>query len=76
MLTYHALAASVKADQAIAVATQNGTVKTVEGEAISLSIDGGKLTLNGSSTVTTADVLATNGVIHVIDTVIVPPSLG
>jgi uncharacterized surface protein with fasciclin (FAS1) repeats len=35
----------------------------------------GKLTLNGSATVVTADILATNGVIHVIDTVIVPPSL-
>jgi transforming growth factor-beta-induced protein len=76
VLTYHALAASVKADQAIAVAKQNGSVKTVEGEEIKLSIVGGKLTLNGTSTVTAADVLATNGVIHVIDTVLVPPSLG
>ena len=75
VLTYHAVAASVKADQAIAVAKQNGSVKTVEGEEIKLSIVGGKLTLNGTSTVTAADVLATNGVIHVIDTVLVPPSL-
>ena len=41
----------------------------------SLSLKDGKLTLNGSATVVTADILATNGVIHVIDTVIVPPSL-
>ena len=46
-----------------------------QGEPISLSIKDGKLTLNGSSTVVAADILATNGVIHVIDTVIVPPSL-
>ena len=51
------------------------TVKALEGEQISLSLKDGKLTLNGSATVITANILATNGVIHVIDTVIVPPSL-
>jgi hypothetical protein len=59
----------------LAVAQQNGTVKPLEGEQISLALKDGKLTLNGSATVVTADILATNGVIHVIDTVIVPPSL-
>jgi uncharacterized surface protein with fasciclin (FAS1) repeats len=76
VLTYHAVAGSVQSAQAITVAQQNGSVNSVEGEPISLSIVGGKLTLNGSATVIAADVLATNGVIHVIDTVIVPPSLG
>jgi len=75
VLTYHVVAGSIKSGQAIAVAKQNGTVNALEGEAISLSIKDGKLTLNGISTVVTPDVLATNGVIHVIDTVIVPPSL-
>jgi transforming growth factor-beta-induced protein len=75
VLTYHVVAGAIKSDQAIAVAKQNGSVNALQGEPISLSIKDGKLTLNGSSTVVTADVLATNGVIHVIDTVIVPPSL-
>ena len=75
VLTYHVVAGDIKSAQAISVAQQNGTVKPLEGEQISLSLKDGKLTLNGSATVVTADILATNGVIHVIDTVIVPPSL-
>ena len=75
VLTYHVVAGNIKSAQAIAVAQQNGTVKALEGEPISLSLKDGKLTLNGSATVISADILATNGVIHVIDTVIVPPSL-
>ena len=75
VLTYHVVAGAIESDQAIAVAQQNGQVNALEGEPISLSIKDGKLTLNGSTSVVTADILATNGVIHVIDTVIVPPSL-
>ena len=75
VLTYHVVAGDIKSAQAVAVAQQNGTVKALEGEQISLSLKDGKLTLNGSATVITANILATNGVIHVIDTVIVPPSL-
>jgi uncharacterized surface protein with fasciclin (FAS1) repeats len=76
VLTYHALAGAVQSAQAISVAQQNGSVTSVEGEPIALSIVDGKLILNGSSTVIATDILGTNGVIHVIDTVIVPPSLG
>jgi transforming growth factor-beta-induced protein len=75
VLTYHVVAGDIKSAQAIAVAQKNGSVKPLEGEPISLSLEDGKLTLNGSATVVAADVRATNGVIHVIDTVIVPPSL-
>ena len=75
VLTYHVVAGDINSAQAISVAQQNGTVKPLEGEQISLALKDGKLTLNGSATVVTADILATNGVIHVIDTVIVPPSL-
>lgn len=75
VLTYHVVAGDVRSASAIAVARQNGTVKALAGESISLSLKDGKLILNSSSTVVTADVLGTNGVIHAIDTVIVPPSL-
>jgi transforming growth factor-beta-induced protein len=52
----------------------NGEVTTVGGEEITVAVSGG-VTLNGSASVTTADVRATNGVVHVIDEVLVPPSM-
>ena len=76
VLSYHAVAGqAIRAAQALTVAQAGGTVSTVAGEPIRLSVVGGKLTLNGSSTVIVPDVLATNGVIHAIDTVLVPPSV-
>jgi len=75
VLTYHAVAGAIKSTDAVSVAQQGGSVTSLEGEPIALSLAGGKLTLDGSSTVVTADILATNGVIHVIDTVLVPTSL-
>jgi len=75
VLTYHVLAKNVPSTAAISAAMKNASVKTVQGERIKLSIRAGKLTLNGTSKVIVADVKATNGVIHAIDTVIVPPSL-
>lgn len=75
VLTYHVLARNVPSTVAVAAAKKNGSVKTVQREPIDLSIQAGKLTLNGTSKVIVADVKASNGVIHAIDTVIVPPSL-
>jgi uncharacterized surface protein with fasciclin (FAS1) repeats len=76
VLTYHVLAKKVASSGAVAAAKQNASVKTVEGEKIKLSLKGGKLFLNGNSQVIVADVAATNGVIHAINTVLVPPSAG
>ena len=75
VLTYHVLPKNVPSTAAVAAAKKNASVKTVQGETIKLSIRAGKLTLNGTSKVIVTDVKATNGVIHAIDTVIVPPSL-
>ena len=75
VLTYHVLTKNVPSTAAVAAAKNNASVKTVQGEAITLSLKTGKLTLNGTSKVIVADVKASNGVIHAIDTVIVPPSL-
>jgi uncharacterized surface protein with fasciclin (FAS1) repeats len=47
-----------------------GTVKTVQGQDITLATTGG-VTVNGAKVVA-ADVAASNGVIHAIDTVIMP----
>ena len=47
---------------------------TVQGSDIAISVQDGNVFLNGESQVTATDVAASNGVIHVIDTVILPPS--
>ena len=52
----------------------NGDVETLGGQTISINIDNG-VVINGSSSVTTADIEATNGVIHIIDAVLVPEDL-
>ena len=64
----------VPSTAAVAAAKKKASVKTVQGEKIKLSLKGGKLVLNGNSRVIVADVKASNGVIHAIDTVLVPPS--
>ena len=52
-----------------------GDVPSVEGSAIKVTVDGGTVTLNGSAKVVKTDITASNGVIHVIDAVIVPPDV-
>ncbi|MFN1834041.1 fasciclin domain-containing protein [Balneola sp. MJW-20] len=71
VLTYHAAAG-----RALAGDLSDGqTIPTVLGEDITVSIDGeGNVTLNDSVNVTRVDLEGTNGVIHVIDGVLVPPS--
>jgi uncharacterized surface protein with fasciclin (FAS1) repeats len=68
ILTYHVVSGTVLAEDVTA-----GQVTTVQGEAITVATDGG-VTVNGANVVA-VDVLASNGVIHVIDAVILPPSL-
>jgi uncharacterized surface protein with fasciclin (FAS1) repeats len=75
VLTYHVVGKAIPAKAALAAAKKNAKVKTLEGERITLSLKGGKISLNGGARVVTADVKASNGVIHVINRVIVPPSL-
>ncbi|MFG0306027.1 MAG: fasciclin domain-containing protein [Phycisphaerales bacterium JB040] len=50
-------------------------IKTLSGETVEASFGPSGLSLNDKSRVTTADLGATNGVIHVIDSVLIPPSL-
>merc|ERR1712147_445378 len=49
-------------------------VKTLEGQQLLVQKDWRGVYINGKAKVTTADVGATNGVVHIIDTVLVPPS--
>ena len=69
VLTYHVVAGAVHAADVVA-----GDVARVEGSAITVSVSDG-VVLNGSAHVVTADVAASNGVIHIIDAVIVPSSV-
>jgi len=68
ILTYH-----VVADTVLAADVTAGEVATVQGETITFATEGG-VTVEGANVVA-VDVLASNGVIHVIDAVIVPPSV-
>ncbi|MBL8305263.1 MAG: fasciclin domain-containing protein [Rubrivivax sp.] len=65
VLTYHVLSGKVMAKDVKA-----GSVKTVQGGSLTLATTGG-VTVNGAK-VTAADIAADNGVIHVVDTVLLP----
>jgi uncharacterized surface protein with fasciclin (FAS1) repeats len=69
ILTYHVVPGSVLASQ---VVTMDGkTAKTVNGQSVKISVANGTVKVD-SATVVKTDIKASNGVIHVIDTVIVP----
>jgi uncharacterized surface protein with fasciclin (FAS1) repeats len=68
ILTYHVVSGTV-----MAADVTDGDVATVEGSNIKLSTASG-VTVNGANVVA-ADVLASNGVIHAIDAVILPPGV-
>jgi len=70
VLTYHVIAGNVPAS----VVTTLHEAATVEGSMVTIATANGTVTLNGSSKVTATDIQATNGVIHVIDTVLMPPA--
>ncbi len=66
VLTYHVVPGVVMAKD-----VKPGTVKTVQGQALTVKVDGGKVMVD-NATVTTTDIRARNGVIHVIDSVVLP----
>ncbi len=72
ILSYHVVEGSFKA----ADLTDGQTIKTVTGETLTVSKQGGSVMIKdakgGSATVTTADIEATNGVVHSIDSVLMP----
>ncbi len=79
ILTYHVVSGKLDA-AAVAKAIQAGngkaTLKTVQGEEITASMEGSNVIITdakgGKSKVTIADVMQSNGVIHVVDTVLMP----
>jgi uncharacterized surface protein with fasciclin (FAS1) repeats len=67
ILTYHVVAGNVKAADVIKLSS----AKTLNGQSVTIKVVGGKVLINGA-TVVKADIAATNGTIHVIDTVLMP----
>ena len=68
ILTYHVVPGKVMAAD---LAGKKTDAKTLEGQTVAIDATGGGVRVN-KATVTTADVRADNGVIHVIDTVLMP----
>ena len=52
---------------------RSGRATTLEGAKITIKVVDGKVTLNGKADVTSPDIIASNGTIHVINTVLMPP---
>jgi uncharacterized surface protein with fasciclin (FAS1) repeats len=70
ILTYHVLSSEVNAATAISLA--GTTVEMVNGDTLGLSLSGDNLLVN-TATVTATDIMTDNGIIHVIDAVLLPP---
>lgn len=71
ILTYHVLAGEV--DAATAISLDGQSAATVNGAEIAISVVDGNVMID-DATVVIADVAASNGIIHAIDTVLLPPA--
>lgn len=69
ILTYHVIPGKVTSGQ-----LKTGAIATVEGNSVQVKVTNGRVTVNGAKVIR-ANVSASNGIIHVIDKVIVPPNL-
>jgi uncharacterized surface protein with fasciclin (FAS1) repeats len=69
ILTYHVVSGAVLAADVVGL----DSATTVQGEDIAIEVVDGVVVLNGSANVIATDVMASNGVVHVIDAVILPP---
>lgn len=68
ILTYHVAAGELGSSE-----LENGQmIETVQGEDVEIGVDGEEVTVNGAQ-VAIPDVAASNGVVHVIDEVLLPP---
>ena len=66
ILTYHVVPTKV-----MAADVTSGSVPTVNGKSATINVAGGKVTIDGANVVAT-DLVGSNGVVHVIDQVILP----
>jgi len=73
ILKYHVINGKSLTSAEINAMTLPAKVEMLEGDAITVSKDGNNLKVN-DATVVIPDVMATNGIIHAIDTVLMPPA--
>ena len=71
VLSYHVVPGRVSSEDV----SGSDQTSTVQGSSIEVSMQSGAVVLNGSARVIQADIRATNGVIHVIDAVLLPPEM-
>lgn len=71
VLLYHVVPGIVLAEDLMG----GDTATTAQGSTVTVTIDGEMVGINGAG-VETTDILASNGVIHIIDAVLIPPNLG
>ncbi|NNE35764.1 MAG: fasciclin domain-containing protein [Rhodothermales bacterium] len=69
ILRYHVVSGAVSAEDVLGLTS----AKTVLGENVDISVENGVVSVNGAK-VTDTDIEASNGIIHVIDTVLLPPA--
>lgn len=69
VLTYHVVSGKVLAADVVKLES----AKTVQGQEVKIVTKDGKVTINGANVIKT-DIICENGVIHIIDAVILPPS--
>jgi uncharacterized surface protein with fasciclin (FAS1) repeats len=72
ILLYHVAPGVFLAADVVAAAPIDALPTLLDGSTLSVEVVDGAVVINGSSTVVQADVVASNGVIHVIDTVLLP----
>ena len=70
ILLYHVVSGAVKAADVVGMTS----AESLEGSPITVAVKDGTVYLNETAKVTATDVVASNGVIHVIDHVLLPPS--
>ncbi|MCS6774125.1 MAG: fasciclin domain-containing protein [Thermoflexales bacterium] len=68
VLTYHVVPGKVMAADVVKLTS----AKTVQGSDVTIKVEDGAVYVSGAKVIQT-DIMASNGVIHVIDTVILPP---
>ena len=70
ILTYHVVSGKVAAADVVKLKS----AKTVNGKDVTIAVTGADVMLNGTTKVTKTDIAASNGIIHVIDSVLLPPA--
>jgi uncharacterized surface protein with fasciclin (FAS1) repeats len=68
ILTYHALAGKIDAAGAVELGSggRQAFAETAQGEMLGIEVVRGEVKLNSDTTVTATDIMATNGVVHVV----------